>query len=565
MHPATDARGVLYRGGPIVTVDPGRARAEAVATRAGQIVAVGNEDDCRRAIGLPVPASADGSSTDQLGDGPSVVDLDGRALLPGFVDGHLHPMAMCFYAGRPDLRGARSVADVLDALADHARETPPGEWVVGLQLTPDRLEEHRWPTLAELDGVSTGQAVVVVCHDGRTSIGNSAALGAAGIRSSRPDPPGGAFGRDAQGRLDGVCWETATRLLLSNVTLPDLDQLKAKMSHVFAQLAVDGITSASFVMQTDDEGPAGAAGALESVGMMIFIDDLALGAHSLLGGDPARAVDARASSTLHNPGLNHVVGGVKLYLDGTLDARTAYLHAPYTDEPSRRGWLTLDREVAVERMEAIHLAGLQICLQAIGDAANALALDLFAELARRHPPSPGTGPRHRITQASLLDQEAADRFAELGLSAVVQPPILRSQASWLCSRLGVERASRAYPFRSLADAGVVLAGSSNAPVEGTDVLAGIAAAVTRSGFEPAQGLSPTEAVGMYTRGGAIAQQREHVTGRVAEGLHADLVVLSHDPTAVPPDVIADIDVLLTMARGHVVHRAEGWSARPAAR
>jgi len=548
VHPATDVRGVLYRGGSIVTVDPNGARPEAVATRSGRIVAVGSEPDCRGALGLSEDGEPDGST-----DGPVVVDLAGQALLPGFIDGHLHPMAMCFYAGRPDLRTARSVPDVLDALADHARETPPGDWVVGLQLTPSRLAEQRLPTATDLDRVSVGQAVVVVCHDGRTSIGNTAALGAAGIRGSRPDPPGGAFGRDDEGRLNGVCWETATRVLLGAVPLPDLDQLKAKVSHIFDRLAAHGITSGTFVMQTDAEGPAGAAGALESVGMMIFVEELTLGAHSLLGGDPARAIDARASSTLHDPDRNHVVGGVKLYLDGTLDARTAYLHQPYEDFPSRRGWLTVDRAVAAARMEAVHTAGLQLCVQAVGDAANALALELFAELAARHPSTNGSGPRHRVTQASLLDDGSAERFAELGLTAVVQPPALRSQAPWLWRRLGPERSTRAYPFRTLLDAGVVLAGSSNAPVEDTDVLAGIAAAVTRCGFEPDEAVSAAEAVAMYTHDGAVAQEREHVTGRIAEGLHADLVVLSDDPTAVPADAIADIAVLLTVARGQVVH------------
>jgi predicted amidohydrolase YtcJ len=482
-----------------------------------------------------------------------VVDLAGRALLPGFIDSHLHPMAMSLRAGRPDLSTATSVPEVLDTLADHARHTPPGEWVVGLQLIPSRLAEHRVPTKVELDRVTTGQAVVVVCHDWRTSIGNTVALAAAGIRGGRSDPPGGAFGRDEHGRLNGVCWETASRILLSTIPLPDLDELKAKVTQVFAELAAHGITSGTFVMQTDAEGPTGAAGALESVGMMIFVEELALAAHSLLGGDPARAIDARASSTLHEPERDHVVGGVKLYLDGTLDARTAYLHEPYADAPSRRGWLTLDRDVAAARMEAIHLAGLQICVQAVGDAANALALDILADLVARHPPAPGGRPRHRITAASVLDAGAAERFAELGLVAVVQPPILREQAPWLCQRLGTERAARTYPFRTLRDTGVVLAGSSNAPVGDTNVLAGMAAAVTRHGFEPDQRLTPVEAVELYTSGGALAQQRDHLTGRIAEGLHADLVVLSDDPTAVPVDAIAGIEVHLTVARGQVVH------------
>jgi predicted amidohydrolase YtcJ len=556
-HPANDARGVLYRGGSIITVDPARPAAEAVATRAGRIVAVGAEGDCRRALGLDPEAGADaddGADRQRSHEpGPTVVDLDGAALLPGFVDAHLHPMAMCYFAANLDLSSARTVADMLDALADRARLTAPGEWVLGLQASAEQLAERRLPDIAELDAVGAGRAVVLLGRDGHSSMGNTVALAAAGIRGARVDPPGGSFGRDARGRLTGVCRETATQVLLGPLPVPDLDQMKSTVQQIFSTLVGHGITSIGSILQTDPEGLGGSAGALESVGMMIFADDMPLGNHAILCGDPARAVDARTSSTLHDPHRNRLVGGVKLYLDGTLGGRTACLHRPYTDAPHERGWLTIDLAVAAARMEATHLAGLQICVHAIGDAANTTALDLFAELLARHPVGDGPAPRHRIEHASVLDATAAERFAELGIVAVVQPPFLTSGRGWLAGRVGPERAARTYAFRTLLDAGVVLAGSSDAPLESTDVLAGIGAAVTRDGFEPDQAVTPTEAVTMYTRGGAIAQQREHLTGSLVEGHRADLVVLSQDPTAVAPAAIADIDVQLTVIGGAVVH------------
>jgi predicted amidohydrolase YtcJ len=324
------------------------------------------------------------------------------------------------------------------------------------------------------------------------------------------------------------------------------------MLQIFADLAARGITSVGLVLQTDSEGPAGPTGALDSVGMMILVEDLPLGSHALLGGDPSRAIDARTSSSLHKPENNRVVGGVKLYLDGTLGARTACLLHPYSDAPSTLGFFTLDPDVARERMEAAHLAGLQICVNANGDAANALALELFADVLARHP-TDGKGPRHSIEHAAVLDDSAAERFADLGIAAVVQPLFIRNESSWIERRIGRERLPRAYPFRSLLDAGVVLAGSSDAPLEEPDVLAGMAAAVHRHGLEPAQGLTIEEAIEMYTVGGAIAQQRDHVTGRIAEGIRADLVILSEDPTTVPDDRIADIEVRRTIVGGRMVH------------
>jgi predicted amidohydrolase YtcJ len=559
-HPANDARGVLYRGGSILTVDPAQPTAEAVATRAGRIVAVGSERDCRRALGLD-DVDADGAvgapddRWPEPADRATVIDLAGGALLPGFIDAHLHPMAMCFFAANLDLASATSVADVLDGLSDRARVTAPGEWVIGLQISPEQLAERRLPNIAELDAVGAGRAVVLLGRDGHSSVGNTVALAAAGIRGARVDPPGGAFERDERGRLTGVCRETATQVLLSTVPVPDLDQMKSQIQQVFSILVSHGITSIGSILQTDAEGPGGSAGALESVGMMIFAEDMALGNHAILCGDPARAIDARTSSTLHQPESNRVVGGVKLFLDGTLGGRSACLHRPYADSPHENGWLTIDPAVAAARMEAIHLAGLQVCVHAIGDAANSVALDLFADLLARHPVGAGDGPRHRIEHASVLDEAAAQRFAELGVVAVVQPPFLTSEASWLADRVGPERSPRTYAFRTLLDAGVVLAGSSDAPLESPDVLAGISAAVTRHGFEPSQALTAAEAVAMYTRGGAIAQQREHLAGSLTEGHRADLVMLSGDPTTVPSDRIADTEVCLTVIGGGVVHQA----------
>jgi hypothetical protein len=553
-HPANDARGVLYRGGSILTVDPAQPTAEAVATRDGRIVAVGAEADCRRVLGLD-GAEADADHRVDGGQRALVVDLAGAALLPGFVDAHLHPMAMCFFASNLDLASATSVADVLDGLSDRARVTAPGEWVIGLQISAEQLAERRLPNIAELDAVGAGRAVVLLGRDGHSSVGNTVALAAAGIRGSRVDPPGGAFERDERGRLTGVCRETATQVLLSTVPVPDIDQMKSSIQQVFSLLVGHGITSIGSILQTDAEGPGGSAGSLESIGMMIFAEDMTLGNHAILCGDPARAIDARTSSSLHQPQSNRVVGGVKLFLDGTLGARSACLHRPYTDAPHENGWLTIDPAVAAARMEAIHLAGLQICVHAIGDAANSVALDLFADLQARHPVAPGQGPRHRIEHASVLDDAAAERFAELGVVAVVQPPFLTSEVAWLADRVGPERSPRTYAFRTLLDAGVTLAGSSDAPLESPDVLAGIGAAVTRHGFEPAQALTPAEAVAMYTRGGAYAQQREDVAGSLRQGHRADLVVLSHDPTAVAPERIADIEVRCTIIGGQVVHQS----------
>lgn len=554
-----DSRGVLYRGGRIRTVDPARPSAEAVATRDGRILVVGSEQHCREALGLAeAPNAQDPSSSAQPHGGATterVVDLEGRVLLPGFIDTHMHPLVACFHTFHVDLSPFGRLSDVLDALSDRARTTAPGEWVIGLRLHAHRLTERRLPTLAELDAVGAGRPVVLVLGDCHTTVGNSLALAAAGIRNRSEDPPGGQFHRDEHGHLTGVCHENATAVLLSAVPVPDLEELRSAAKGVFADLSAHGITSIGAVLQTDAEGLHGAVRELESVGMTILADELAQGLYAILCGNPTRATDMRTSMSLHQPEENRYVGAVKLFLDGTLDARTAWLHEPYSDRAGYRGLLRTDLATLASRMEQTHLAGLQTCAHAVGDAAASQALSLLAELERHHPHDPAQPPRHRIEHVSVLDRAAVEGFAELDIVAVVQPEAVPTDASWLLDRLGPERAQRAFPFRTLVEAGVVVAGSSDNPMAPADPLSGMAAAVERPGLQPNEALSGAQAVELYTRNAAIAQRRDGDAGTITEGKRADLVILSDDPAGARPGAIAGIEVCQTVIGGRVVHRS----------
>lgn len=542
---------VLYRGGTVHTMDPARPAAEAVATRQGRIVAVGSEPDCRAAIGLPPEGEGrDAEHQDQI------IDLGGRALLPGFIDAHMHPLLACFIDQQADLVGATTLDAVLDTLADRARITPPGEWVIGVRLMPERLAERRVPTLDELDAVSAGRPVIISLRDGHTSMGNTVALAAAGILGRRVAPPGGRFDRDRYGKLTGICREAATTVLLSPIPTPSIDELAPAAKELSAALAAYGVTSITTMLQTDSYGPAGQAGALESTGMMLLGDHFAQGRHAVLYGSADRAHELRQASSLHDPGANRLVGGIKMFLDGTLLGRTAYLREPYTDDPAQAGLLTMTPTEAALRAEEAHLAGFQVCIHATGDAANTLALDLFTELYRRHPPDPARPLNHRIEHATVLEDGAAERFAELGVVAVTEPGALEHETDWLEQCLGPDRLKRAYTLRTLVDAGATLAAGSDAPLDEPDPLAGIVAAVNRHGFQPAEGLTPNEAVAMYTRNAATAQGRDDI-GTIAEGKRADLVVLSDDPLAMDPDDLGSLEVCLTVIGGNVVHRS--WS------
>jgi predicted amidohydrolase YtcJ len=531
--------GLLYRGGAIVTLDPRRPTADALAyLDGGSLLHVGDEAACRAA--LRQAGARDVES----------VDLHGRCVLPGFIDTHLHPIALLYFDMNADLRAAGSIAEVQDMLRRAARGLAAGEWLIGLQLEDERLAERRLPTAAELDAACPDRPLVVLEHDGHSAVGNRAALRAAGIDAATPDPPGGRIARDAGGLPTGACFESAAQRLFGAVPAPALERLAATARASFRRLAACGITSAGLVLQTDAEGPGGETGRLESLAMQLLLGEACFATYAILiGRDPGAALAAR-ESPLHDPAAGRRVGGYKIFADGTFGSCTAHMRAPFADRVGERGMATLPRDEILARMRAADAAGLQICVHAIGDAAIETCIELFERLLAD---APARARRHRIEHASLVPPDLIARLARLGLCVSTQPLFIHSEKDWLDRRLGRERARFAYPLRALLEAGVTVGGASDAPVESTDVLHAIQCCVTREGFHPEQSLSPAQALRLFTRDAAWLQFEENEKGSLAAGKRADLVVLSDNPLAVPADRIAAIRVLRTVCGGRVTY------------
>lgn len=532
----------LYTNGEIVTLEPSCARAEALATQGDRILALGDTAACRDAL-----RAADAKDFVQ-------VDLRGGALLPGFIDTHLHPILLSYFDLNVDLRGVRSIRALQDTLRRRSAGLSRDEWLVGLALQDEDLIERRLPTRAELDAVSARRPIVVVEHDGHSAVGNAVALAAAGISASTRDPAGGRIARAADGSPLGPCFESAAQLLLGAVPAPSLERLRTTARQTFARLPASGITSAGVVLQTDDEGPAGAAGRLETIAMQVLLDEAPFSTYAMLIGRDVDAAIAARATPLHEPARGRRVGAFKIFADGTFGSCTACMREPFSDRAGERGLMTLDDGALLQRMRAAHAARLQICVHAIGDAAIERCLTLYERLLAE---SPRNDHRHRIEHASLLPPELIERIAALRLCVSTQPLFIHSEKSWLHRRLGSERARHAYPLRSLLDAGVRVGGASDAPVESLDVLHAIQCCVTREGFEPQQGLSPAQALDLYTRDAAWIQFEEQEKGSLAAGKRADLVLLSASPLAVARDQIAEIRVERTVSGGRVVHDAAG--------
>ena len=528
-------KGQLYSGGGIVTMDPARSHAEALAVRAGTIVAVGTVEECRSALGSDYEC----------------IDLSGGALLPGFIDTHLHPTVMVFYEMNADLGVIGSMEELRTVLHAASLKGSPESWLVGLNFDEQKLTPPSLPSRHDLDVACSTRPLIILRHDAHLIIANTRAIEAMGITAATPDPPAGVIDREENGYPTGVFREIMVQQVLSAMPMPDMDIYEKSGRDTFTKLAACGITSAGIVLQTGAEGPAGSAGTYDVLAMQLLLPNVPVNLYGLMITDDPAQVEAARQTGLHKTGLGgNRIGGVKFYSDGAFGSCTAFMQEPYSDHPETRGLLMHSPDELYRRMLAAHLSGLQICVHAIGDEANRLCAELFSRLLTEHPlPS----HRHRIEHASILDEETIARIARLGLVVSTQPLFIHSEKHWLHKRLGPERAKRTYPFRAMLDAGIHLAGASDAPIESTDVLHAIHCCITREGFEPQQGITVMEALRMFTIDAAYAQFEESVKGSLTPGKRDDMVVLSSNPLTTPTNEIRSIRVENTIVGGVTIY------------
>lgn len=524
--------GQLYFNGTIRTMDPVCPVAEAVAVRGGNIIAAG----------------AKGTCTAALGKGYEPMDLKGGALLPGFIDTHMHPVLLIFFALNCDLGGARSIGDLQHGMREALSKKKDDSWLVGLNFDEQNMREKRVPDRHDLDKVSTDRPMIVIKHDGHSVFANTRAIEAAGVTASTPDPEAGVIERESDSYPTGVFRETAAQLILNAMPMPDLEALVDGARQTFNRLASLGLTSLGVVLQTGDEGPAGSAGAFDVPAMQLFLEHCPQSLYSLLITSDIQGLDGLKNGAL-NSGANRL-GGVKFFADGTFGSSTAYMFQPFSDNHDKRGMLMHPPEELYRRMAAAHNAGWQVCVHAIGDAANSLCVELYTRLFKEHPRK---ACRHRIEHASIIDEKTMRELSRLGIVVSTQPMFIHSEKEWLPRRLGSERCKTVYPFRSFLDARIKVAGASDAPIESQDVLHAVQCCVTREGFEPHQCISLEEALRMYTLDAAYSQFEEQTKGSITPGKRADLVVLSDDPFKIKPDKLKDIKVVRTVVGGNVVY------------
>jgi predicted amidohydrolase YtcJ len=405
-----------------------------------------------------------------------------------YHDHHFHPLGYVTLVNGLELMSASDLDEVLALVAGHAdRVDGP---VIGQRLNDEAVRERRLPTASDLDDVVPDRPVFLYRYCGHIAVANSAALALAGVDSETPDPDGGSIDRDRSGSPTGVLRETALHLVssaLAPITAPPSDP---EILDALATLPEMGIGSVTGIISMGDAIWCGVEDELETLARLapdlpVDIDIL------VITHDPADLETARRR--IEQAGGRLRFHGWKDFSDGSLGGHTAAMYQPFSDRPDTVGTDRLDHAKAVEMGLASFSLGGVVAIHAIGDRANDLVLDVMEDLLGE-----GVDPAAlRVEHASVLTPATIERMARLGVTASVQPAFLASEETWVEKRLGADRMSRVYPFRSLLEAGVPLLGGSDSPVELPHPETGINAAVDRHGINPAEALTRNQAESLF--------------------------------------------------------------------
>jgi len=536
--------GNIYTGVVDVTASLGAGkRFEALAVVGDRILAVGARDEIMKLKGPDT----------------KIVDLDGRFVMPGFNDAHLHLATAGLEKMTVDMVGAKTLDEFRDRLRTKVEAAEPGDWVVG-----EGWDETLWPvkvlpTRWDLDEVSDKHPVYLRRVDGHIGVANTRALQLASITVATRDPEGGKIDRDEAGTPTGILREKAQEAVEAVIPKPTHEKRRQAIELALADLASHGITSAQDYSQWEDfqiyeelehEGKLTAR-----ISEWLNFDDSIADLNAKRDSHPA------SDNMLHT-------GMLKGFMDGSLGSKTAALLAPYSDDPNNSGLPQYDAAKLNAMTKERVLAGYQVGFHAIGDKGVQMALDAFAEAekaakeAKVKAADGGTDYRLRIEHAQVTTLQQILRFKELKVIASMQPNHLLTDMSWAESRLGPKRAEYSYAWAEFLRHGVVLAFGTDDPVEPISPFRGLYAALTRMSengkktYHPEQKLNIEQAIAAYTTGSAFAEFAEKQKGKLAPGMLADFVVLDQDITAALPPKILETKVLRTVVGGKTVYSIE---------
>jgi predicted amidohydrolase YtcJ len=530
--------GNILTGVDLTGVDLDRAipqRVTALAVHEGTVVAVGTDATILARFKNPKV---------------QLVDLHGFFVMPGLNDAHVHFGEAGRRKLQVDLTGTPSLVDMQSRVKAAAQSAAPGTWLQGGGWDHTLWQAKVTPTRADLDSVTGGHPAIFGRIDGHIAIANSAALTAAGIDGSTPDPQGGKIDRDAKGEATGILREdSAMELVYQKIPRPSDVMRRRGLELAMADAVSHGLTS---VQDNSDWEDFLVFEKLEHEGKL----SLRVSEWLPFSAPLDQLKQMRASHPADDQMLH--TGMLKGFMDGSLGSRTAAMKQPFSDDQANSGIPRYDQarlnEMTVERAAA----GFQIGFHAIGDRAASMALEAFAQ-AEKQNPQRSASLRFRVEHAQVVDPADIERFKALGVIASMQPNHLLTDMNWAEQRLGPDRAKYSYAWKAFLDAGVPLAFGTDYPVEPVTPFRGIYSAITRQNepgtqtYFSANKLTIGQALFAYTQGSAYAEFAEKWKGKLTPGFVADFVVLDRDLTRVPPADILKTRVLRTVVGGKTVY------------
>ncbi|GAB4295615.1 MAG: amidohydrolase [Ignavibacteriaceae bacterium] len=544
MNKKTDRKAFI--NGKIYTVNQAQPYAEAVVIEKGKIIYVGSTAGAEKII----------DNTTEI------YDLEGKLMLPGFIDSHLHFISGGNYTLGINLRAAKSREQFVQILKNYIRERnlnidkdkniTLSDWITGGRWDHESWSEIILPTKDLIDSVTGNVPVFVSRIDGHMGLANSKALELAGINKNTPDPEGGIILRNpGTGEPNGILKDKAMDLVFNIIPPPTIeDNIKAALKSLELTAKL-GITSVHDMTQP---------GELEAYQELLKEGKLTCRIYSIWPLEHYEDLVYKGITAGNEKGIISR-GALKGYADGSLGAFTAWFFEPYAQDPSTSG-LPMEN-VSNGNMEKWVLSAdrnrLQICIHAIGDRANSYVLDLFEKAKNENPP---WERRFRIEHAQHLRVQDIPRFGTIPVIASVQPYHCIDDGVWVERRIGKDRTKTTHAYKSLLDAGSIVAFGTDWPVAPLDPLLSIYAAVTRrtidgknpDGWLPEQKLSVEDAIKCYTINGAYASFEENEKGSIEKGKYADLIVLSDDILSIDPVKIKDVKVEMTVFNGNIIYR-----------
>ncbi|MFP5246025.1 MAG: amidohydrolase, partial [Thermoanaerobaculia bacterium] len=475
------------------------------------------------------------------------IGLPNATILPGLTDAHGHLYGLGLSLDVVRLAETTSYEDVIARVRQRAATAQPGEWIIGRGWDQNDWPVKEFPTAAALDAAVPNNPVFLRRIDGHAALVNTAALRAANVTASTPDPEGGRVLRDANGNPTGVFIDAAMDLIENAMPEVTPEQRKARVLAAAQAIAANGLT------EMHDAGIDAAT--ITAVQELIDEKRFPIRVYAMLGDNDALLAQWFSRGPLMNYGGRFTVRAVKLYADGALGSRGAALLAPYSDDPGNSGLMLARPEHLEDVARRGRAAGFQVNTHAIGDRGVRNVIDAYTRAGV------GAKDRYRIEHLQVIAPDDIPRLASHGIIASMQPTHATSDMYWAEARVGPERVKGAYAWRTVLNAGARLALGSDFPVEDVNPFFGIYAAVTRQdqkgwpegGWRPSERLTLAEAIRGFTLDAAYAAFEENSRGTIEPGKLADFTIVEGDLFAMPASELFKAKVTHTVVGGEVVY------------